>query len=122
MARHRKYVVKLSDEEVQRLKKIIRNVKTSQTIRSRCQILLLLDMAHGQTYNYEECATVTGTCIATVSNLSSILIHKILHIHKVYLSLLSLPSANAAGQKLNSIAKTSSNAVIRLTFIRIFIS
>ena len=46
MARHRKYVVKLSDEEVQRLKKIIRNVKTSQTIRSRCQILLLLDMAH----------------------------------------------------------------------------
>ena len=68
MARHRKYVVKLSDEEVQRLKKIIRNVKTSQTIRSRCQILLLLDMAHGQTYNYEECATVTGTCIATVSN------------------------------------------------------
>ena len=50
MARHRKYVVKLSDEEVQRLKKIIRNVKTSQTIRSRCQILLLLDMAHGQTY------------------------------------------------------------------------
>ena len=47
MARHRKYVVKLSDEEVQRLKKIIRNVKTSQTIRSRCQILLLLDMAHG---------------------------------------------------------------------------
>lgn len=68
MARHRKYVVKLSDEEVQRLKKIIRNVKTSQTIRSRCQILLLLDMAHGQTYEYEECATVTGTCIATVSN------------------------------------------------------
>ena len=68
MARHRKYVVKLSDEEVQRLKKIIRNVKTSQTIRSRCQILLLLDMAHGQTYNYEECATVTGTCVATVSN------------------------------------------------------
>ena len=68
MARHRKYVVKLSDEEVQRLKKIIRNVKTSQTIRSRCQILLLLDMAHSQTYGYEECATVTGTCVATVSN------------------------------------------------------
>ena len=68
MPRRRKYTVQLSNEDVQRLKKIIRNVKTPQTIRCRCQILLLLDLAHGQTYNYEECATVTGTCIATVSN------------------------------------------------------
>jgi transposase len=30
--------------------------------------LLLLDLAHGQTYDYEECATVTGSCVATVSN------------------------------------------------------
>ena len=68
MPRRRKYTVQLSNEDVQRLKKIIRNVKTPQTIRCRCQILLLLDLAHGQTYNYEECATVTGSCIATVSN------------------------------------------------------
>ena len=68
MPRHRKYTVHLSDEDVQRLKKLIRNVKTPQTIRCRCQILLLLDLAHGQTYDYEECATVTGSCIATVSN------------------------------------------------------
>ena len=68
MPRQRKYVVRLTDEDVQRLKKIIRNVKTSQTIRCRCQILLLLDLAHGQTCDYKECATVTGTCIATVSN------------------------------------------------------
>ena len=68
MPRRRKYTVQLSDEDVQRLKKIIRNVKTPQTIRCRCQILLLLDLAHGQTYDYEECATVTGSCIATVSN------------------------------------------------------
>lgn len=68
MARRRKYVVQLTDEDVQRLKKIIRNVKTPQTIRCRCQILLLLDLAHGQTSDYKECASVTGTCIATVSN------------------------------------------------------
>ena len=68
MPRRRKYTVQLSDEDVQRLKKIIRNVKTPQTIRCRCQILLLLDLAHGQTYDHEECATVTGSCIATVSN------------------------------------------------------
>ena len=44
MARHRKYVVKLLDEEVQRLKKIIRNVKTSQTIR-HCEEIRWTKMA-----------------------------------------------------------------------------
>lgn len=44
-------------------------MKTSQTIRCRCPILLLLDLAHGQTYDYEECATVAGSCVATVSNM-----------------------------------------------------
>ena len=68
MARRRKYVVELTDGDVQRLKKMIRNVKTPQTIRCRCQILLLLDLAHGQTCDYKECAIVTGTCVATVSN------------------------------------------------------
>ena len=68
MPRRRKYTVHLSDEDVQRLKEIIRNGKTPPTIRCRCQILLLLDLAHGQTYGYKECADVTGSCIATVSN------------------------------------------------------
>lgn len=68
MPRRRKYAVYLTDEDVQRLKKIIRNGKTPQTIKCRCQILLLLDLAHGQTYNYKECATMTGSCVATVSN------------------------------------------------------
>lgn len=68
MARPRKYTVNLTDEDVRRLKKIIRNTKTSQTIRCRCQILLLLDLSHGQKYEYEEIAAVTGSCITTVSN------------------------------------------------------
>ena len=76
MPRHRKYTVHLSDEDVQRLKKLVRDVKTPQAIRCRCQILLLLDLAHGQTYDYEECATVTGSCIATVSNTNKNVLHR----------------------------------------------
>jgi len=68
MARPRKYTVRLTDDEVRQLKKVIRNTKTPQTIRCRCQILLLLDLSHGQSYEYEEIATVTGSCIATISN------------------------------------------------------
>ena len=68
MPRHRKYTVHISDEDVHRLKKLVRCIKTPQTIWCHCQILLLLDLAHGQKYDYEECATVTVSCIATVSN------------------------------------------------------
>ncbi len=42
MARPRKYVIKLTDDELKTLKSIIRRANTSKTIRSRCQILLIL--------------------------------------------------------------------------------
>lgn len=49
-------------------KKLIHHIKLSPTIRCRCPILPLIDLAYGQTCDYEECATVTGSCVATVSN------------------------------------------------------
>ena len=40
MARTRKYVIKLTDDELKTLKSIIRKSNTSKTIRSRCQIII----------------------------------------------------------------------------------
>ena len=48
MARPRKYVIKLTDDELKTLKSIIRKSNTSKTIRSRCQIIIDLDEAHGK--------------------------------------------------------------------------
>ena len=68
MARPKKYIVSLSDDEVKKLKTIIKKKETSRTIRCRCQILLDLDIAHGKTLTYEQCQKVNGVCKSTVSN------------------------------------------------------
>lgn len=47
MARPKKYIIKLSDDERAELHKTIRNKNTSRTILKRCQILLGLDEIHG---------------------------------------------------------------------------
>ncbi len=65
MAKHK---VQLTDAEVNKLKSIIRNKNTSKMIRSRCQILLDLDMAHGNVLTHEQCARSNGVCMATVHN------------------------------------------------------
>ncbi len=48
MARPKKHIIKLTDDEVKELKSVIRKKKTSKTIRSRCQIILDLDEARGR--------------------------------------------------------------------------
>ena len=48
MARPRKYVIKLTEDEYKELKSIIRKKATSKTIRCRCQIILDLDESHGK--------------------------------------------------------------------------
>lgn len=47
MARPKKYIIKLTEDEFKELKSTIRKEKTSKTIRCRCQIILDLDEAHG---------------------------------------------------------------------------
>lgn len=68
MARPKKYNITLTDDEVKKLKSIIRK-QTSKTIRSRCQILIDLDVAHGKVLTHEQSARANGVCMATVTNI-----------------------------------------------------
>jgi len=64
----RKYHITLTDDEVKRLKSVVRKKSTTRTIKCRCQILIDLDCAHGKQYTPEQCAKSTGVCTATVYN------------------------------------------------------
>ena len=68
MARPKKHIIKLTDDEVKELKSVIRKKKTSRTIRCRCQIILDLDEAHGKVLTHEQSAKSNGVCLATVAN------------------------------------------------------
>lgn len=68
MARPKKYNINLTEEELKRLKSVIRKKETSKTIRSRCQIILDLDEAHGKVLTHEQSAKSNGVCMATVTN------------------------------------------------------
>jgi len=68
MARPRKYVIKLTEDEYKELKSIIRKKATSKTIRCRCQIILDLDESHGKVLTHEQSAKSNGVCLATVTN------------------------------------------------------
>ena len=68
MARPRKYKIELTDDELKSLKAIIRKNNTSKTIRSRCQIIIDLDEAHGKILTHEQSAKSNGVCLATVTN------------------------------------------------------
>jgi len=67
MPRERKYRVKLTDEQVKQIKKVMREKATTLTVRNRCQILLDMDESHGKQYLEEQCAKRCAVHIATVS-------------------------------------------------------
>lgn len=67
MARPRIYKIELTDNELKKLKSIIRKDKTSKTIRCRCQIIIDLDEAHGKIFTHEQSAKSNGVCLATVT-------------------------------------------------------
>jgi transposase len=69
MARPKKYIINLSDDDLKILKSKIRSKKTSKTIRSRCQVLIDLDEAHGKVLTHEQTAKTNGICMATVTNI-----------------------------------------------------
>ncbi len=60
--------VTLSNDDVKKLKAIIRKDSSSKTVKCRCQILLDLDDAHGKPYTHEQAAKSNGVCIATVTS------------------------------------------------------
>lgn len=68
MARPKKYIIKPTDDEVKKLKSVIRKKDTSRTIRSRCRIILDMDELHGKRFSNEQCAKSNGVCITTVTN------------------------------------------------------
>lgn len=68
MARPKAYHITLTDDDLKVLKAVIRKKVTSKTIRSRCQIVIDLDEAHGKMLSYEQSAKSNGVCIATVFN------------------------------------------------------
>lgn len=68
MARPKTYRINLTEEEIKTLKRIIRKKETSKMIRSRCQIIMDLDEAHGKVLTHEQCAKSNGVCPATVTN------------------------------------------------------
>lgn len=68
MARKKKYIISLTDDELKALKSVVRKKSTTRTIKCRCQILICLDEAHGKQYIQEQCAKSIGVCMATVYN------------------------------------------------------
>lgn len=68
MARPKKYNIQLTDKELAKLRSVIRKKETSRTIRSRCQIIIDLDEAHGKVLTHEQSARSNGVCMATVTN------------------------------------------------------
>ncbi len=68
MGRPKTNKIKLTDEQVNELKKKVKNKKSSRMLRNRCQILLDLDENHGKVLTYEQCARANGICPTTVGN------------------------------------------------------
>lgn len=68
MARPKKYSVRLSDDDVKKLKGIIREKDTSNTIANRCRILLDLDEEHPPVLTHEACAAKREVTMTTVAN------------------------------------------------------
>ena len=69
MARPKQYTVRLTDDEVKKIKSIIRKKDTTRTLRARCQVLIDLDENHGKAFTHEQCAKSNGICMATVANI-----------------------------------------------------
>ena len=70
MGRPKKYHVVLNEEDVQRIKKVMKKKEICKTILKRCQILLDLDEAHGKEYTQEQIAKTNCACISTVEGVA----------------------------------------------------
>lgn len=68
MARPKTKIIKLSDEEVKFIKRILRHKDSCKTVKDRCNILLDLDINHGKVLNNHQTAKSIGICPTTVTN------------------------------------------------------
>ena len=65
MGRHTT-IIELTDDQLKYVKKMRKAKSTCQTLRSRCQIFLDLDVNHGKQFTCEQCAHSNGISIKTV--------------------------------------------------------
>ena len=68
MARPQTYHINLTEDELKTIKSTLRKKQTSKTVKSRCQILLDLDEAHGKVLTHEQSAKSNAVCLATITN------------------------------------------------------
>lgn len=76
MARPKKYIISLTDDELTKLKSIMHKKQVSKTVRSRCQIIIDVDEAHGRTLTHEQSAKTNCVCMAAVTNTIKIFCEK----------------------------------------------
>ena len=70
MARPKKNRIRLSDQDIKKLKSIIKNKTTSQTIANRCRILLALDENHPPAQTYDQCMAFYCVSRATIAKVA----------------------------------------------------
>ena len=69
MARPKKYIISLSEADIDKLQAIIRKKDTSKSIIRRCRILLELNINNPRHLTQIQIANSFGVCKATVSNI-----------------------------------------------------
>lgn len=74
MARPKINKVKLTDDEVKRLKTISKKKDTNQIISARCRILLNLDEDHLPALTYVQCMSACNVSHATIAKTAKILL------------------------------------------------
>lgn len=72
MARPKKYIIRLCDDEIATLRRTIRNKETCKTVLKRCQILLELDENHGTGLTHAQIANSCAVCPTTITNTNTI--------------------------------------------------
>lgn len=102
MARPKKYIISLTDDERSKLNKVIKDKSTCKTVLKRCQILRDLDTVQGTGQTHAQIAHTYAVCTATVSNLVKDYMQKgIDYIIKYNIS----PNSSAALRKLDGRAE-----------------
>ena len=69
MAKPKKYIICLAEEERTKLNNMIKKKTTSKTMIRRCGIMLELDINSGSNLTHEQLANSYGVCKATIANI-----------------------------------------------------
>lgn len=72
MGRPKRNTIQLSDADVKKLQSILKKKDTSQTVASRCRILLALDENHPPMQTYDQCMALFCISRPTIANVARI--------------------------------------------------